>query len=608
MLEFPSPHAAAALLVTVAVFIMFAAGRLKIELVCLGLIAALALGFYFFPLVRGGQYTGLEVAFGGFGHEALIAISCLMIMGRGLVATGALEPAAWFMTRLWRYSRSLGLLCTLILCMVMSALVNDTPILILTLPVLLSLVGRAGVPASKTLMPVNSAILIGGMGTTIGTSTNILVMSIAEDLGVPPIGMFAFADIVAAAALVAIPYLWLVMPRLMPAGAVEPGQGPRLYRATLHVTKAAAGSGRTAGSLVKSAGGSIQLLHVVRDGRALEGDEAAAEVRPGDLLQVTGTMDDLREASAVLKIPLAHPDLLEPLRSDATRRQEDRVLAELVIGPDSPLIGKSARGAWIAENFGVVVLGAYRSDVMLHTSVDHRLPGDFEAGDLLLVEGTLEKLQEIEQKQRVLLLSTARDLPRTAKAPLAIAIVAGVILLAAFKLVPIAIAALAGTIAMLVTRCVLFERIGRALSAQVIVLVAAAIALGRALVETGAADWLGSLFGLVLAPLPASAVVVALMVFTTVMTNFVSNAAAAAVATPLAVSLAESLSIQPEPLVLAVLFGANLCYVTPVAYQTNILIMGPGGYRFGDYVRAGLPLALLMICTLAFLLKLRFGL
>ena len=188
MPELPSLHAFAALVITGAAFVLFIRGRLRIELICLLVIGVLAIFFYAFPIERAGTLTGIEVAFGGFGHPALVAICCLMILGRGLVMTGALEPAARVLARLWRFSHVLGMLCTLLVCMLISGFVNDTPVLVLMLPILLNLAQRAGVAASKTLMPVNLAILIGGMATTIGTSTNVLIVSIAADLGVPPIG------------------------------------------------------------------------------------------------------------------------------------------------------------------------------------------------------------------------------------------------------------------------------------------------------------------------------------------------------------------------------------------------------------------------------------
>jgi di/tricarboxylate transporter len=207
-----------------------------------------------------------------------------------------------------------------------------------------------------------------------------------------------------------------------------------------------------------------------------------------------------------------------------------------------------------------------------------------------------------------MILEGAAEIPRTLLAPAAILIVASVVIAAALKVVPISIAALAGTIAMIATGCVRFDRLGRALSGEVIVLVAASIALGRALVETGAAAWLGTGLSAVLGPLPPALAIAAVMAFAALITNFSSNTAAAAVTTPIAVSIAIELGIPPEPMVLAVLFGANLAYATPVAYQTNILIMSAGGYRFSDYVRAGLPLVILMIATLSILLVGKYAL
>jgi di/tricarboxylate transporter len=172
---------------------------------------------------------------------------------------------------------------------------------------------------------------------------------------------------------------------------------------------------------------------------------------------------------------------------------------------------------------------------------------------------------------------------------------------------PISIAALIGAIVMFATGCVRFENAGRALSAQVIVLVAASIAMGRLILESGAAGWLGQTLAAFLQFLPPAGILAVMMIFVTLLTNFASNAAAATVGTPIAINVAGALGLPPEPLILAVLFGCNLCYATPVAYQTNMLIMAEGGYAFRDYVRAGVPLAVIMIVVLSVLLTIRYG-
>ncbi|MEZ5499531.1 MAG: SLC13 family permease [Steroidobacteraceae bacterium] len=602
----PSPHAVAALLLTIMTFVMFATARVRIEFICLGLIAVLALGFYLFPFEQAGSLTGMEVAFGGFGHEALVAISCLMILGRGLVVTGALEPAAAALTRLWRFSRLLGLLCTLLIAAILSMFVNDTPVLVLVLPILLTLGTRIGAAASKTLMPVNCAILIGGMATTIGTSTNILVVSIARDMGLPPLGVFQFAPIVAIAAAVALPYLWFIMPRLLPDTGETESRAPRDFESTLHITASSSGHGKPAADFLRRIGSNVRVHAVLRGNQTLADGDGQALLEAGDRILVTGTAEALRELQSSEKILLAESHVLQAVASGHSNA--DIRIAQVVVGSESTLLGRTVRSARIADRYQVAVLGTMHAADRLPALRRSPDRSPIDVGDVLLVQGTSEHLADLEIGEGVMALEGGIELPRTSKALTALLIMAAVVIIAATKTLPIAIAALAGTIAMLAAGCVKFEGLGRALSLEVIVLVAASIALGRALVETGAANWLGITAAIALQSLPPAAIIAALMLLVTVLTNFVSNAAAAAVGTPLAVSLASQLHLNAEPFVIAVLFGCNLCYVTPVAYQTNMLIMSAARYQFRDFVRAGLPLALLMISVLAYLLVRHYGL
>jgi len=217
-------------------------------------------------------------------------------------------------------------------------------------------------------------------------------------------------------------------------------------------------------------------------------------------------------------------------------------------------------------------------------------------------------LQIWAQEDALLLLAGVKELPRSNKAPLALAIMALAVGIASFGLIPIAITSLAGAVAMFLTGCVKFERVGRALSAKVIVLIAASIAIGKLFLISGASSWIGEGLAQVLQYAVPAVVIAAVMLFVTVLTNFASNATAAAVGTPIAFALAEQLGLPVEPLVLAVLFGCNLCYATPVAYQTNMLIMAEGDYKFRDYMRTGVPLVLIMITTLSTLLVWQYGL
>ena len=601
----PTPHAAATIALTIAMFVLFAQGRIRIEVVCLILISLLALGFYFFPLEGDSGLTGIEIAFGGFGHPALITICCLMILGRGLVATGALEPATFLVSRIWAYSNALGLLATIAVCGLISMFINDTPVLVLAMPILLNLAARTGYPASRTLMPVNFAVLIGGMCTTIGTSTNLLVVSIAEDLGLRQIGIFDFLDVALIAALIALPYIWLVVPRLLPAHKPGATASPRKFSASLHVDTASTVVDMTLEQLRSRLGAGIEIGGVARDALHFRRNDPAVHLRPGDVIQVEGGVQELRLASDRIKAPLTRPERLASLRNDSS---DDQLIAEVVIGVDSSLVGATPRSAQIADRYGAVVIGLHRPDrTLFHESID--IEGErLEVGDVLLVRAVRARLKDLQIAEGAMILEGAAEVPRAFLAPAALLIVGTVIAAAALRIVPISIASLAGTIAMIATGCIKFDRLGRALSGEVIVLIAASIALGRALLETGAASWLGGGLSAVLGPVPPAFALAAVMAFAALITNFSSNAAAAAVTTPIAVSVATQLNIPPEPMVLAVLFGANLAFATPMAYQTNILIMSAGGYRFRDYVRAGLPLVLLMIAVLSILMVGKYGL
>lgn len=589
-----SAHALAALLLAVLMFAGFASGRARVETISLLTIGAIALGLYVFPLPGTAPKDGLVLAFEGFGHHALVTICALMVMGRGLVVTGALDPAARLLGSVWRLNSQLGLLVTLVLAFGVSMVMNDTPVLVLLLPILVQLGHGSGMPASKTLIPVNSAILIGGMATTIGTSTNLLVVSIATDLGMKPFGVFHYTWLVLIAGLVALPYLWLVMPRLLPDNSAAAGHAPRRFWASMRLSADSSTIGRTIRELRRTLPDTVRI-------------EAADDqlLTPDLRLQISAPQDDLAEALRKFGASAAPPWLIRRLQREAAEAGDDLVQVEMAVAPDSRLIGLTLQTAGLS---GVAVTGVHQARRYIAEDRSQGAEAPLREGDVLLVMGRMAELQDFAARDGLLVLEGGKDMPRSAKAPLALAIMAGAVLLASFGVVPIAISALGGAVLMFITRCVRFERVGRALSAQVIVLVAASIALGKLVLVSGAAAWLGNVLAGGLQHLPAAAVLAAIMLFVTLLTNFASNATAAAVGTPIAWSLATTLGVPAEPMILAVLFGCNLCYATPVAYQTNMMIMAEGDYRFADYMRTGLPLVALMTVTLSVLLALRYDL
>lgn len=603
----PSPHAVIVLTVTILAFYLYTRDWIRMELVSLLLLAALLSIFYVFPYVSLQTRITETVILQSFGHPALVAICSLMVLGRGLTMTGALEPVVRVLAKVFALNRWLGLLITLILAAGVSGFINDTPVLVLMLPMLLSLAERTGYPASRTLMPVNFAILIGGMLTSIGTSTNLLVLSIATDLGMRPMGLFDFSSITVIALLVALPYLWLVAPNLLPGTPGENRQAQRQFEARIVVSaKHQRLVGRQLEGLTKLLAKPLPLVECIRGGSPVDRN-CIGQIEAGDVLILCDTPAGLREIAAVLRVDLFDRYGGERF-ADGNAPDSDISLAEAVIGQDSELVGQSLAGTRFSERFNVVVIGMMRSTAQILRDGRPISAVPLAPGDVLLVQGENQRLEALKSEPHLLMLDSSLQLPRSPLAWRALLIMLLVILTAATRILPIHVAAFFGVIAMLLSRCVKLEGLGKALSPAVILLVASSIALGSTLVSTGAADWIASGISVVVAGASPSVQIAIFMAFSALLTNFVSNSAAAAVGTPIAIATASQLGAPLEPFALAILFGANLSFATPMAYQTNLLVMNAAGYRFGDFVRVGLPLVVLMLVTLSILLARRYGL
>ena len=598
-------HAIAVLALAAGAFVLFSRERVPLETTSFAVLVLLTAGFQLFPYESHGVRLAPIEFFAGFGHEALVAICALMILGRGLAVTGALEPVSRVLGRLLEASPSAAMLVVLVLCALASGVMNDTPIVVLMLPILISASLRARVPASRSLLPMNYAVLIGGMGTTIGTSTNLLVVSIAADLGVRRFGMFDFIHVTALAAVGGILYLWLVLPRLLPErGALLQDTAPQVFSAVFLLAEDGFAVGQPLADVRQKLGAALRIVRIVR-GDSLElARLPTLTLRAGDRIYVDGTASALREAAGQIGARLhSVGDEERAVDDEHPLAAEGQQLAEVAVTEFSPLNGATLRQTRFADHHDVVILG-------LHRARDHRLLrreddiGDVVlcAGDLLLVQGAEETIRKLKARARLLVLNQTYEVPRTEKAALALLILAAVVALAALKLAPISVAATAGVLAMILTRCLQWEDAAGALSAKVILLVAASLALGAALERTGATAWLANAIVGATGGLSTEWLLALLMLLMALLTNFVSNNAAAAVGTPIAVNMAAALGVAPEPLVLAVMFGANFCYVTPMAYQTNLLVMSAAGYRFSDFVRGGLPLLVIMLASYALLL------
>ena len=601
----PNPHALAVLVLTAFSLFLFTRGRIPLETSSLLVLVLLTMGFELFPYASAAGPLHAEHFFHGFGHEALIAVCGLMVTGQGLVRTGALEPVGRVLARMWSASPAFSLLATLAIAGILSAFVNNTPIVVLLLPILTSVSLRTGQPASRVLMPMGFATLIGGMTTTIGTSTNLLIVAVAADLGLRRMQMFDFALPAAIAACVGIVYLWLVAPRLLPVRqALLEDASPRVFAAQLSIPDDSFAVDKPLAEVMRRAGSNMRVKRIRRGHDTNIMPLPDAIIRAGDRLVVSDHPGALKEYEQALGALLYSGETL--VDEDHPLTAEDQQLAEIVVVYGSPVNGVTLRFVRFIERYQLVVLAVHRAGRSLATRGKDVADIVLNTGDVLLVQGAEEQIRKLKQEGELLVLDATTDLPHTSKAPLALVIMMSVVSLSAFGVVSIAISAVAGALLMILSGCLNWRDATHALSAPVIFIVVASLALGKALLDTGGTDFLTQSFLYATDGASPTVILSVLMLMMAVMTNIVSNNAAAVIGTPIAIGIANELGLPPEAFVLAVLFGANMSYATPMAYKTNLLVMTAGGYLFSDFMRIGVPLTLILWLTFSLMLPMLY--
>ncbi|QJB55340.1 SLC13 family permease [Pseudodesulfovibrio sp. zrk46] len=605
----PNPHAIAVLCLTALALVLFSREKIPLESSSLFVLAALAVGFEVFPYqdVHGGIFNPVNF-FIGFGNEALIAVCALMIAGQGLIRTGALDPIGRWLARFWKISPLLSLLLTLITGAFISAFINNVPVVVLLLPVLISVSLKTGQSATPILMPMGFSTLLGGTSTTIGTSTNLLVVAVAAEMGLKKFGMFDFVVPAVIAGSVGIVYLWLIAPRLLPKRDIAMSDSSaRIFTAHLAIREESPVNGKPLSEAIALAQGRMKVV-------ALERGEGNAimllpdlTLLPGDHLVIDDTPENLKEFESILQgtlYPAGEEEV--PIDDNHPLLDDDQQITEIAIFPGSKLASRTLNNFRFVDRYGLVPLALHRSGKRFQRVRDTIGDIRLRVGDILLVQGPRENITDLKNSTDVLVLDSTSDLPYSKKAPLAMGIMLAIILAAAFGLLPIAISATCGILLMILTGCLGWRDATRAVSAQVILIVVASLALGSAMLSTGGAEYLGQVFVRLFGQASPTIVISGLMILMAVFTNIISNNATAVIGTPIAISIAHQLGQPPEPFVLAVLFGANLSFSTPMAYKTNLIVMNAGEYSFADFLKVGTPLVLLMWIILSFLLPLQF--
>jgi di/tricarboxylate transporter len=590
--ELPNYHSLFALVMMVVSLFLFTRNKIRLEISALAILIILSLAFALFPLTIEGEKFDPTSFFHGFGHEALIAVCALMVLGQGIVSTGALSPIGRLLSKAWKISPFLSALVTLIVSAILSAFINNTPIVVLLLPILVSVSLRSNLSPSKLLMPVGFATIVGGMSTTIGTSTNLLVVSVASDLGLPRIEMFDFIVPASLAAGVAILYLWLIAPLLLPKIDMElSDSSPRMFQARLILNEKSTVVGKTLAQAKELVGNKISFARIGRGEHYLFPlpDVVLLE---GDRIRVVNTAAKIREAAEILKASLYSGDLL--VEKDTPLTALNQTIAEIAVVSGSGIAGLTPRYTRFLDQYQLLVLALHRTGREDWKDHEEILDISLEPGDVLLVQGEPESIKKLKMSREFLVLDASEEVPATKKAPIAVFTLLTVVTVSALGIVPIAVSAMVGAFMLLATQTLKIGQAIKAINPAVLFVVVASLAIGQSLEITETSGYLAQAFLYFFQESSPTFVMSALMLMMGILTNVVSNNAAAVIGTPIAIGIAQQLGAPPEVFVLAVLFGANLSFATPMAYSTNLLVMSAGNYHFNDFVRVGVPLSIVL--------------
>lgn len=600
-----------AVFVLIAVaLVLYASEKLSYELSSLIVLSALLVLFHFLPV----EGLTLQLLLSGFANPALIAVLALLVIGQGLATTGALGRGAWALLKLTRGNAAGSIALSLVVVAAASAFLNNTPVVLIFIPVMQSLADRLGHGPGLTMMPLSFAAILGGMTTLLGSSTNLLVSGTLTAIGEAPLGLFDFAVPALALTIVGMLYLLFVAPRLLPdrggGDAASLLVSSKQFVAQITVAEESALVGERANLGVFTALPQITVLMIQRRERAFLPPFEGVEIAPGDIMVIAATRESLTEAvkgdSRLLFPEIPQPDPHRKGKDDQPWASGEQTIAEVMVPPNSPLVGRTLERIGFRYRYGCIVLGIERRSRMLRRRITD-IP--LEGGDVLLIQGRDRDIKALRGNRDVLLMEwSAAALPSVRNAKRALAIFAGVVLTAATGLVPIALAALIGAAAMIGTGVLSLREAFRALDSRIVMLVATALALGESLQYTGGAAFMAEMLVDFLDGSHPATVMSGLFLLVALMTNLVTNNAMAVLFTPIAVGMAARLGTPVEPFAITVLLAANCSFASPMGYQTNLLVMVPGHYRFGDFVRCGLPLLLLLWLVFSLVVPSYYGL
>ncbi len=601
----------ATLAIILAAIVLYASERLPMEIISLGVVVGLILVFEFAPLnLSGAAPLNSQTLLAGFANPALAAVMSLMVLGQGIFQSGAMERPTKMLLEVYNKRKSLTLAAVFGIAYVSSGFLNDTPVVVIFLPIVAALAARGDVPASKLMMPLSFIALFGGMTTIIGSSTNVLAAGVFHSSTGEEIGFFDLTPMALVIGATGIFYLAtagrFLLPKRTPEGFANTRDNKQ-FIAQFEITRdnSLVGKGPVAGLFPDLPEVTVRMVQ--RREKVILPPFEDFRFSPGDTVIIAATRialtNLLKERREILSDVIAEIGVEDEAQSAPGSSLN---LVEAIVTPGSRLIGRTVAQVGFHAQTNCVILGVERRSRMIRAQMNTiRL----EAGDVLLILGRADDIRSLRADRDLLVFEWSMiGIPNAEHGPRAALIFGLVVVASASGLAPIAVAAMTGVVAMLATGCLNIRQAARAFDRRIYLLIGASLAMGLALEETGGAQLLGSGLASLAGHLGPAALLSLVFILSALLTNILSNNATAVLFIPVAVSAAQQVGMDPLPLALTVIYGANCPFATPIGYQTNLLVMTPGHYKFRDYMIVGGPLIIVLWIVYSFTAPIYFGL
>ncbi|MDC3192802.1 SLC13 family permease [Alphaproteobacteria bacterium] len=579
----------------VSALFCYANEKIPMEITALGVVLILLFFFHFFPIIdqNGSNILPSSKILSGFANPAMLTVLALLVVGQGVVKTGILEIFSRHMLALSMGKLWIATLISLVTVLLISAFLNNIPVVIIFIPIMQGIAQRFHIPASKLLMPLSFVAVVGGMTTLVGSGTNLLVSNALIEAGFHGFTFFEFTLPGLLLAGTGLAYVTIIAPKFLPhRNSLSHRMRERLDQHFMAEISINAGSrliGQSLGVRMFHELPDINVRMINRLGKTILPPFTGLKLREDDVIALSATREDLTKLmDSGYGLTPAEGYRTNP----SSHKKSDQIVVEMMITPSSSLVDNTISRTGFEYRHNCQVLGIQHHAHMIRSRMGQ---AKLAAGDLLLVKCDTETLRGLREDLDVVLVEfSVEELPNLKSANVSIFIFLSVVLSAAFGLVPIVISSFFGALAMVATNVISLQQATRALDFKVITTIAAALALGVAMEATGAATYLANLILSITGTASPRVVLSTFFLMVALMSNIISTKTCAVLFAPIGLHIGAEIGIDPRIFAITIVFAANCAFATPFAYQTSLLVMGPGSYHFKDFLKVGSPLVILI--------------